>query len=87
MQRELRLKFGARGEDLAPLGCPVDGCGDSSGRITRVEVLRDAPSIDGSVSVGFECGRGHKWHITIDERDGQLVYAARAIGQWARLPE
>jgi hypothetical protein len=87
MQEEIRLKVGASAEDREPLECPVDECGDSLGRITRVEVMRDAPEIDDSASIGFECSRGHKWYMSFDERGGELAYTVRIIRQWAPLPE
>ncbi len=74
MEQELRLKVSTSPEDARPLRCPVDGCGDSSGRLERIEVFRDDPDSEESVSIRFQCSRGHIWWIAIHDRGGELAY-------------
>jgi hypothetical protein len=58
MGEEIRLKIGAGPE---PLGCPVDGCGESRGRIRGLDVRRNEGGVDESITIAFTCSRGHMW--------------------------
>ena len=85
--QEIRLKVGIEATDREPLTCPVDGCGDSGGRIGRVEVFREpAGGEDGEeVCVGLDCRRGHRWFVAfIDNGAGGLFYAVRG---WTRIED
>jgi hypothetical protein len=77
MGEEISLKLGAGPE---PLGCPVDGCGESRGRIRGLETRRDEGGVEESITIAFTCSRGHMWGLTIDERAGGLVYEAWGRG-------
>jgi len=56
MGEEIRLKIGAGPE---PLGCPVDGCRESRGRIRGLDVRRNEGGVDESITIAFTCRRGH----------------------------
>jgi hypothetical protein len=64
------------------LECPADGCGESRGRIERVEVYPGE-----SVAILLRCNQGHWWWMSIDERGDELLYTVGAVRTWPPLED